>query len=201
MKKSDEHENPSDWEERYQQNSTRWERAQCNGALLHWLDAGFVQAGRILVPGCGRSHEPFLLAERGFCITGLDFAPSPIAHQNHRRQSHPNKDCLNFAQADILDWSPSQPFDAIYEQTCLCALHPDQWALYSAQLQRFLRPNGRLLALFMQTGRSGGPPFHCPIEEMHELFPPDKWRWEMDGDFQSEHKNGKIELGRVLIRL
>jgi hypothetical protein len=28
-------------------------------------------------------------------------------------------------QADALEWLPDEPFEAIYEQTCLCALHPD----------------------------------------------------------------------------
>jgi len=39
-------------------------------------------------------------------------------------------------------------FDAIYEQTCLCALYPDRWRQYADQLHRWLAPGGRLYALF-----------------------------------------------------
>ena len=30
---------------------------------------------------------------------------------------------------------PAAPLAAVYEQTCLCALHPDLWTAYAAQLQ------------------------------------------------------------------
>jgi hypothetical protein len=55
----------------------------------------------------------------------------------------------------VLTWCPEQPFDAIYEQTCLCALHPDHWAAYARQLHAWLRPAGTLWAMFMQTLAAG----------------------------------------------
>ena len=44
-------------------------------------------------------------------------------------------------QADVLQWSPAAPVDAVYEQTCLCALHPDHWTAYAAQLQAWVKPD------------------------------------------------------------
>jgi len=34
-----------------------------------------------------------------------------------------------------------------------------------------------LFALFMQSKRPDGPPFHCDLERMRELFPNDEWTW------------------------
>lgn len=53
-------------------------------------------------------------------------------------------------QADVLTYQPDKPFDAIYEQTCLCALHPDHWVDYARQFRQWLKPQGSLWALFMQ---------------------------------------------------
>ena len=72
-------------------------------------------------------------------------------------------------------WQPAEPFDAIYDQTCLCALPPEIWPDYAARLHGWLRPGGRLFVLFMQTGSRGGPPFHCDLTEMQRLFAPTHW--------------------------
>lgn len=193
-------ETATDWEARYQENSTRWERGEINTALLHWLADGFLPAGRVLIPGCGRSPEPFLLAEQGFDVTGVDFAPSAIAHQIKARKSHPNADQLQFEQADIMQWEASAPFDAIYDQTCLCALNPNQLPAYADQLHNWLRPGGMLLVLFMQTDKQGGPPFHCEIADMQAIFTPDKWQWNNGEEFISQHNNEKFERGKVLLK-
>ncbi|WP_310461263.1 thiopurine S-methyltransferase [Sphaerotilus sp.] len=62
---------------------------------------------------------------------------------------------LALVQADVLQWQPSEPLDAVFEQTCWCAIHPDHWADYAAQLHRWLRPGGRLCLMAMQVVRPG----------------------------------------------
>jgi len=201
MEKNDKFNNADDWEARYQENSTRWEREQVNPALSYWLKEGHLPTGKILIPGCGRSTEPFLLAERGFDVTGLDFAPSAINHQNQVKSTHTNANKVNFEQVDVLSWQAPTLFDAIYEQTCLCALHPDQTFTYAEQIHSWLRPGGQLFAMFMQTQTTDGPPYHCDLEQMRVLFSADKWQWLEHGKFSSEHKNDKVELGRILRRI
>ena len=80
-------------------------------------------------------------------------------------------------QADLLLWDPAAPFDAIYDQTCLCALPPAIWPEYAARLHRWLRPGGALFILFMQSTRAGGPPFHCDLGQMRVLFAEHDWIW------------------------
>ena len=79
--------------------------------------------------------------------------------------------------ADLFTWQPPTPFDAVYDQACLCALPPTLWPDYAARLRSWLRPGGRLFILFMQTGKPDGPPFHCDITAMRTLFDATHWDW------------------------
>jgi hypothetical protein len=89
-------------------------------------------------------------------------------------------------------------FDAVYDQTCLCALPPPLWPAYEAQLRRWLRPGGALFMLFMQTGRDGGPPFDCPIPAMRTLF--GRWDWPVTLQEGFAHDIGGIEQPVILTR-
>ena len=187
------------WEQRYEENSTRWERGALNPAFEHWRDTmAFAGLDSVIVPGCGRSPEPLALACMGLAVTALDFAPSPIAYQQQAFREAGLDAAI--AQADVLQWQPEAPADAVYDQTCLCALTPAVWPDYAAQLQRWLKPGGKAFMLFMQTGQPGGPPFDCPLDAMHELFDEQHWQWPGTPPFRSGHSGGKVELGAVLTR-
>lgn len=186
------------WESQYQGGHTPWDREGVNPALYHCLDTGILTPGRIFVPGCGRGHEVVKLARLGFDVTALDIAPSPIAFLRQRLSDEGL--WAQVVQTDLFAWEPERPFDAIYEQTSLCALSPVQWPAYSERLHRWLRPAGSLFALFMQTGQASGPPFHCDISEMRRLFPENRWRWPNDPPLEIPHPVGFIEKGYVLRR-
>ena len=150
------------------------------------------------MPGCGRGHEAVELARHGFQVTGLDIAPTALKLLETELAAAGLT--AETVCADALAWRPDTPFDAIYEQTCLCALQPEQWPAYERQLFRWLKPGGHLYALFMQTGREGGPPFHCDPGAMRTLFPATRWAWpEMDLE-RVDHPNGLHELATVLVR-
>ncbi len=189
----------SHWEEKYRAKAIPWDRGAVSPALLGWLDDNELQAGRILIPGCGHGHEALELARRGFQVTALDIAPSALTHlaaELHAAGIDAERVC-----ADALTWQPAQPFDAIYEQTCLCALDPNHWAAYEQQLFAWLRPGGKLFALFMQTERAGGPPYHCAVPEMRTLFPSTRWQWPAGKPGRVGHPNGFFEFAAELTRL
>lgn len=162
-----------DWEARYREGTTGWQREDVNPAFLAWRADGTLRPGRILVPGAGRSVEPKLMAEAGFAVTVIDVAPSAVAFQQERLAPFGGR----AVEANLFEWKPDAAFDSIYEQTCLCALPPALWEEYALSLAEWLRPGGVLAALFMQTGREGGPPFHCDMDRMRALFAPPAWRW------------------------
>lgn len=187
------------WDDKYQTGIPGWDRRGVSPALLHWLDGGMLGPCRLLIPGCGHGHEVVELARRGFSVHAVDIAPTPLSRL---RMILAEKGLdARLIQADVLHWQPDAPFDAIYEQTCLCALAPQEWPLYAAQLYGWLGPGGLLFALFMQTGRPGGPPYHCPLEDMRGLFPSEHWRWVEPPHREISHPNGLFEYAAVLQRI
>lgn len=190
----------TDWEARYQRGETGWDRGACSPALPVWLQSdGLAPGSSILVPGCGRGHEVTHLTELGFRVTGIDIAPSAVSHLQSELS---NKGLLaEVLLADLFAYRPAAPFDAVYEQTCLCAIQPEQRTAYEALLHGWIRPGGSLFALFMQTGAEGGPPFHCDLLGMHRLFPASRWAWPVVEPVFTPHRNGRFELGYQLTRI
>lgn len=186
-----------DWESRYRDGATGWERPGTHPMLQVWLESGMLTPCRILVPGAGRSAEPLALAEAGFAVTVVDAAETAVAVQRARLERlHVT---ARVEHADLLDWQPEGQFDAIYDQTCLCALPPDIWPDYAARLQRWLCWGGRLFVLFMQSGGAGGPPFNCDLSEMRRLFPPTQWDWQEPLPSGVTHPSGRVEQPAVLL--
>ncbi len=186
------------WEAKYQRGEDGWERGAPNPALLQWVDQGLLAPGaQVLVPGCGRGHEVVELAKRGFAVVGIDFAPSAV--QALRARLAQEGLAAEVVESDLFAFQEG-PFDAIYEQTCLCALDPARWTDYERWLFARLRPGGLLLALFMQTGAEGGPPFHCDLLAMRRLFAEERWEWPASPPLFSPHPSGRFELGFALRR-
>jgi cyclopropane fatty-acyl-phospholipid synthase-like methyltransferase len=186
-----------DWEARYQAKATGWERGAVNPAFELWQEEWRKDPGVVLVPGCGRAPEVVALAKGGWEVIALDIAESAVKHQQARLQAENVQ--VRVEQANVLAWQPDSPVDAVYEQTCLCALHPEHWPAYEAQLYRWLKQGGRLMALFMQTQKEGGPPFHCAVAKMQTLFPAERWLWP-EHMIESDHPMGIHEVGYVLVR-
>jgi cyclopropane fatty-acyl-phospholipid synthase-like methyltransferase len=146
------------------------------------------------------------LARRGVEVTGIDYTPEEVERSAARCQAQGLR--AELVQADVLSYRPAQPFDAVYEQTCLCALHPQHWRGYSAQLAHWLRPAGTLWALFMQVLRPAaaeqgliqGPPYHCDITAMRSLFTEPDWAWPAPPYARVPHPNRAHELAVPLKR-
>ena len=200
---------PNFWQEKFETQQTGWDRGQASPQLMRWLADDVLSprnGQRIAVPGCGKGWEVAALSEAGFEVTGLDYTPAAVAEAQKRLREAGLQ--AQVIQADVLTYEPAQPFDAVYEQTCLCALTPDAWIAYSQQLARWIRSGGRLYVMFMQVSRPGsqqglveGPPFHCDINAMHALFDQRQWRWPTGPLTQVPHKNGLFELACVLERI
>ncbi len=202
------------WQARFETQQTGWDRGAPHPQLLNWLQGqsgpALAPGARVAVPGCGRGWEVVALAQAGFDVTGLDYTPAAVAEAQAKLQAAGIvASQARIEQADVLLHQPAQPYDAVHEQTCLCALHPDHWTRYAAQLHRWLRPGGTLHALFMQAPREGalqegrieGPPYHCDINAMRALFPDTLWVWPQPPYAAERHPQvGMHELVVPLIR-
>ena len=193
------------WNGRFQSGATPWDRGAVNPQLHTWLRDGALAPCRILVPGCGSGHEVAALAAAGFAVTALDYAPEALIRTRERLEAA--NATATLVEADALTWPPERPFEAVYEQTCLCALYPDHWRGYADQLHRWIAPGGWLFALFVQLLRPGaaegsveGPPYHCDINAMRALFPAVCWAWPKPPYPRIAHPGGLTELAVVLTR-
>lgn len=186
------------WNSRYQHAVTPWDRGETSPALIHWLERGILTPNCILVPGCGHGYEVIELARRGFHVIALDISSTAIVKVREKLKTNGLQ--AELVVTDLFNWEPQTAFDAVYEQTCLCALLPEQWPAYADRLMNWLTPGGDLYALFMQTGKAGGPPFHCDIERMRRLFPDENWHWPDAALLEIDHPSGMHELGAVLKR-
>lgn len=185
------------WQGRYDSGQTGWDRGEPNPMLNRWLMSQHLEPCRILVPGCGRGHEVMALAQAGFEVTAIDFASAAVdaLQVELQRQSL----SANVVHMDLFAYCPAGEFDAVYEQTCLCAIDPSQWETYQQLLSCWLRPGGSLFAMFMQTDRPEGPPFACHPTTMQKLFSSPIWNWASEPEKVS-HPAGMHELGCILTR-
>jgi SAM-dependent methyltransferase len=193
------------WQSKFEAGTTPWDRGAAGPQLAQWIADATLAPCRILVPGCGSGYEVAELAARGFEVVGLDYTPAAVERTRARLAAGAGR--AQVVQADALAWKAPQPFDAVYEQTCLCAIHPDHWVDYARQVHGWLRPGGRLCALFMQAPRDGarqglieGPPYHCDVNAMRALFPSDRWAWPKPPYPRVEHPSLIAELAVVLTR-
>ena len=192
------------WQRRFESGDTPWDRGGPGLQLLAWLDAGALKPCRIAVPGCGSGWDVVELARRGFDVQGIDLVPAACARAMAALQAASVAGSV--VQADVLLYRPAHAFDAVYEQTCLCAIHPTLWSQYEASLHAWLKPGGRLYAMFMQCrgpgeqARTDGPPYHCDLAAMHVLFDDSRWMWPDAPAVQVSHPRGWHELGLILER-
>jgi len=167
---------PFDWETRFANDDTPWERGALHPAFEDWRAQGLFRTGAsVVVPGCGRALEPEAFARLGLHVTGLDVSERAIAWQ--RRRFAKAGLTGRFRVADALTWRPDDPFDLYYEQTFLCAIAPRLRREYEQAAFEQLKPGGRLLALFMQKDERGGPPYGCDLDAMRALFSDARWQW------------------------
>jgi 2-polyprenyl-3-methyl-5-hydroxy-6-metoxy-1,4-benzoquinol methylase len=194
------------WQERFEKNETGWDRGSASPQLLNWLGSGALQPCRIAVPGCGSGWEVAELAGRGFDVTGIDYTAAAV--EKTRALLFGRTLEAEVLQADVLTHQPQTLFDAIYEQTCLCAIHPEYWIQYAKQLHAWLKPEGSLWVLFMQMMRPAateqglivGPPYHCDINGMRALFPESQWVWPKPPYAKVAHPSLSHELALRLVR-
>ncbi len=160
-----------DWDAAYRANDTPWDKGRAHPALVAWLSRNRL-TGRILVPGCGSGHDVRALsADQAAHVTGLDLAPGAKAVA----ESFPRAGGEDYVTGDFLVGTevPAGSFDALFEHTCFCAIHPDLRPAYARAAARALGTGGIFLAVFYRNpdhGGETGPPFGCPMAEVDRLF-------------------------------
>ena len=177
----------TDWEERYQQEDTPWDKDEPAPGLIDWLNKQtLAPETRVLVPGCGRGHDPSAWAKRGFETTGMDLSEIALTDARQKYQSLPN---LAFFPGNFLEEKPQEPYDLIFEHTLYCAIDPSRRDEYPQALGHWLKPGGLFLAIhFVFPLTEEGPPFGASKEEIIERFEPG---FELLNDWKPRHFEGR----------
>ena len=194
------------WQSKYDSNQTGWDRGAVSPQLITLCNEQLLKPCRIAVPGCGSGWELIELAGRGFDVVGIDYTQAAIERSQALLKKHHL--VAELILADVLKFDISKKFDAVYEQTCLCAIHPDSWVKYAKQLHTWLKPGGSLFLMAMQIPRKlaveegviEGPPYHCDINAIRALFSSTYWLWPKPPYVKVPHPNHMHELAIELKR-
>ena len=156
--------------------------------------------GELCIVGCGRGYDAIMFSKRGFDVTAVDFAPSPIRSvKNMAIESSLN---INILQEDIFSLSPKydKKFDYVIEQTCFCAIHPERRFEYEKLVHAILKPGGELIGLWFpldKTLEDGGPPWGTSILEIKSIFN-DGWKIERE-EFQDISVDSRQDREKLII--
>ncbi|MGF1461411.1 MAG: methyltransferase domain-containing protein [Leptolyngbyaceae cyanobacterium] len=162
---------PNFWESRYQAGTTRWDLGQASPPLTHLLQQPDAPPpGKAIVLGCGRGHDAVFLAQQGFDVVGVDYAPSAIAAATQAAAAAQVQ--AEFWQRNIFELLPeyAEQFDYVVEHTCFCALEPALRDRYIDLVHNLLKADGQYIAVFFTHGRTGGPPYGIQPATLKQLF-------------------------------
>ncbi|MEZ4537809.1 MAG: methyltransferase domain-containing protein [Cyanobacteriota/Melainabacteria group bacterium] len=165
---------PEFWELCYQQGRTPWEYGRHAPPLETFMKSPYrLPPGKVAVLGCGTGHDAVYLAQMGYEVTGIDFAPTAIqsTYQKFVQARVAGKSAF-LLQRDIFDLHEyTGYFDSIVEHTCFCSIDPVHRRRYMFATRDLLKKGGKFLAIWWIGERHGeGLPFSVSRDEIFELY-------------------------------
>ena len=96
--------------------------------------------GRALDVGSGGGTFSVWLAEQGMEVTGIELFPEAIAMASaHAAERNVTVD---FVEGDLFEYSPSEPFELVFDSGCLHSLVGGSVEAYKKKLLSWLAPGG-----------------------------------------------------------
>lgn len=185
----------NDWENRYRAGDIPWDLSGPTPEFLRLAkEDWFPRRGRALVPGGGRGHDAIWLAQLGFEVDLVDFAPTALRAALELAAAA--KTTIHAYQQDffLLPTLPyhQESYDLFLEYTFFCAIDPAQRGDYARAAAALVKPGGILLGLFFPlASEKPGPPFVVSREEVERLFSRD-----FDLRFEEPSASVKPRVGR-----
>ncbi|WP_078287582.1 class I SAM-dependent methyltransferase [Mycobacterium sp. D16R24] len=179
---SDHHNPPSDeksWDEFYQSHDALWS-GNANPQLVNEIST--LPPRTALDAGCGEGGDAIWLAQKGWQVTGMDFAETALrrAADNATRADPELATRITWMQADLTTWQPSRRFDLVtshFMHLPTKLREPVFTALAAA-----VAPGGTLLIVGhhpsdMQAaiGRPDLPDWYFTAEDIADGLDPDQW--------------------------
>jgi thiopurine S-methyltransferase len=171
----------ADWHDRWAKGRTGWHEAAGNAGLkAHWR----LDAGRVLVPLCGKSPDLVWLAERGHDVAGVElsdiairdfFAEQGLSCDEDRDSPLPAYRCrelpVTLYHGDYFEFT-APPFDALYDRGALVAINPALRGRYVTHTKSLLADGASVLLVALEYDQSvvDGPPFALEPDELAGYF-------------------------------
>ncbi|MEZ5988265.1 MAG: methyltransferase domain-containing protein [Planctomycetota bacterium] len=161
-----------DWEQRYDDRNTPWDQGRTSLPLAALIAQGrwpLEPDARIWVPGCGRGYDVLAMARlHGHHVTGVDLAANALEDCRRAAAAEGLDRRVELRLADMLEVPvEAGAYDAVYEHTSYCAIHPSRRAAWTAQVARALRPGGFLIGLmFPVVDKPDGPPYAVDLQAL-----------------------------------
>ena len=158
---------PDFWEGLYAGGGDGWELGGPSLPLVDFVERTPPPRGRVVVPGCGRGHDARFLAERGYEVTAVDFAPAALTAARALARRDRVSVTIELRDLFTLPQSHARAFDGVWEYTCYCAIDPRRRREYVDVLRTIVRPGGWLLGCFFPLrAQTAGPPFKVSRTEI-----------------------------------
>jgi 2-polyprenyl-3-methyl-5-hydroxy-6-metoxy-1,4-benzoquinol methylase len=122
-----------------------WRTQEIPEILQEALDQQwFTPGSNLLDIGCGSGECANWLAQQGFSVLGIDFAPSAI---RRAQATYPEHEGLHFRVLDICQNVPTQTFNTLFDRGCFHIIPSSQRPQYVQQVARAAKPNAHFLLL------------------------------------------------------
>lgn len=158
------------WSNRYNDGTSVWDLGEVSPPLKNYIDQLTDKMIRILIPGCGNTHEADYLLKSGFTdITVIDIAPALVVQLKEKYKDNSN---IKIILGDF--FKHEGEYDLILEQTFFCAIDPSLRKDYVAKMPELLAAGGKLVGvLFNCRFEKEGPPFGGDKNEYEPMFAKD----------------------------
>lgn len=157
------------WNTLYENGETRWDLGSVSPPIAAYIRQLPDKNIRILIPGCGNTHEAEYLLQQGFTnITVLDIAPLLVERIQKKFDGNKN---IKIILGDFFEHQAI--YDLIIEQTFFCAISPELRQQYAQKMHQLLDINGSLVGLlFNRIFENPGPPFGGDEATYQGIFSP-----------------------------
>lgn len=156
------------WNKVYEEEANpRWNLAAPSETLKDMLPRIKLPKSKVLVLGCGDSHDAAFFAEHGHLVTAVDISPHAIERS---KKLFGHLENITWHESDLFHLPNSYfgQFDLIYEYTCFCAIDPAKRKDLIKVWTQCLHEQGQLMGTFFCMHKRVGPPFGSTEWELRE---------------------------------
>ena len=148
------------FETAYNTGSDIWTDKLFHGKILEYLS--MIPANSLTLDlGSGRGRLAFAMAEMGLRVIGIENIESLVEVANTEVRAKNLDGKIKFVLGDALDISfADTSFDAVTDIGLLQHLRPEDWAKYSSEVNRVLKPGGYVLVAALSKDTAQFYDFH-----------------------------------------